>query len=269
MTLRSPIPRPQLSLKLSQWRLFIFISRESKWGTLKSAGNPRCAVPAESHSICTDRRRPGPAAALQVSPTSDTCQSVAILMNRPHWGLCFHRFPHRWNDSQKSALPDDKNAKLATNNHNLSMQSCKLELFPHACKVSRSCHEREIVSRSRLLLRCLFNPTFRHRWSWKLCSPLKTVVAVITRRRTQVFLGRFAPALPGHVCHSPVLVLWQWVSSLRAVPVTDVGVPARGWHAHAACKENRQERHSSSIDCRRLVPRFNRASLRTRSEKIA
>ena len=31
-------------------------------GTLnKSAGNPRCAVPAESHSICTDRRRPGPA----------------------------------------------------------------------------------------------------------------------------------------------------------------------------------------------------------------
>ena len=29
-----------------QWRLFIFISRESKWGTLKSAGNPRCAVPA-------------------------------------------------------------------------------------------------------------------------------------------------------------------------------------------------------------------------------
>ena len=70
--------------KGKEWRLFIFISRESKWGTLKSAGNPRCAVPAESHSICTDRRRPGPAAALQVSPTSDTCQSVAILMNRPH-----------------------------------------------------------------------------------------------------------------------------------------------------------------------------------------
>ena len=67
-----------------EWRLFIFISRESKWGTLKSAGNPRCAVPAESRSICTDQRRPGPAAALKVSPTSDTCQSVAILMNRPH-----------------------------------------------------------------------------------------------------------------------------------------------------------------------------------------
>ena len=68
----------------AQWRLFIFISRESKWGTLKNAGNPRCAVPAESHSICTDWRRPGPAAGLQVSPTSDTCQSVVILMNRRH-----------------------------------------------------------------------------------------------------------------------------------------------------------------------------------------
>ena len=46
---------------------------------------PLCTVPAESHSICTDRRRPGPAAGLQVSPTSDTCQSVAILMNRRHF----------------------------------------------------------------------------------------------------------------------------------------------------------------------------------------
>ena len=71
-------------LFLVQWRLFIFISRESKWVTLQSAGNPRCAVPAEIHSICTDRPRPGPAAGLQVSPTSDTSQSVAILMNRPH-----------------------------------------------------------------------------------------------------------------------------------------------------------------------------------------
>ena len=73
----------QCAHNVSDW-LFIFISRESKWGTLKSAVNPRCAVPAESHSICTDRRQPGSAAALQVSPTSDTCQSVAILMNRPH-----------------------------------------------------------------------------------------------------------------------------------------------------------------------------------------
>ena len=65
-----------------QWRLFIFISRESKWGTLQSAGNPRCAVPAEIHSICTDRPRPGPAAGLQLSPTSDTSQSVAILKGK-------------------------------------------------------------------------------------------------------------------------------------------------------------------------------------------
>ena len=62
----------------------MFISRESKWGTLQSAGNPRCAVPAGIHSICTDRRDLGPAAGLQVSPTSDTCQSVAILMKRRH-----------------------------------------------------------------------------------------------------------------------------------------------------------------------------------------
>ena len=75
-------------------RLFIFILRESKWGTLQSAGNPRCAVPAEIHSICTDRPRPGPPAGLQVSPTSDTSQSVAILMNRPHSsGIYFRQTP--------------------------------------------------------------------------------------------------------------------------------------------------------------------------------
>ena len=80
-----------------QWRLFIFISRESKWGTLQSAGNPRCAVPAEIHSICSDRPRPGPAAGLQVSPTSDTSQSVAILMNRPH---CAHGWWRWWDDPE-------------------------------------------------------------------------------------------------------------------------------------------------------------------------
>ena len=67
-----------------QWRLFIIISRASKWRTLKSAGNPRCAVHAEIHLTCTDRPRPGPATGARVSPTSDTCQSVAILMNRRH-----------------------------------------------------------------------------------------------------------------------------------------------------------------------------------------
>ena len=55
----------------------------------------------------------------------------------------------------------------------VSMQSCELELFPHACKVSRSCRTREIDSRSRLLLRCLFNPP-----SWPSSLVLETVLAV-------------------------------------------------------------------------------------------
>ena len=94
-----------------QWGLFIFISRKSKWGTLKSAGNPRCAVPAESHSIFTDRPRPGPAAALQVSPTSDTCQSVAILMNRPHWrNVC----------------------QMAFTKHSLSIEGTSFQWNPHS-----------------------------------------------------------------------------------------------------------------------------------------
>ena len=65
MFARTPTPFCHLR---KEWRLFIFFSRESKWVTLKSAGNPRCAVPAESHSICTDRRRPDPAAGPQVPP---------------------------------------------------------------------------------------------------------------------------------------------------------------------------------------------------------
>ena len=77
-------PLAPSNLTVDEWRLFIFISRESKWRTLRSAGNPRCAFPAEIHSVCTDRPWPGPTAGLQVSPTSDTSQSVAILMNRPH-----------------------------------------------------------------------------------------------------------------------------------------------------------------------------------------
>ena len=42
-----------------------------------------------SLDICTDRGDLGPAAGLQVSPISDTCQSLAILMNRRH---CAKRF---------------------------------------------------------------------------------------------------------------------------------------------------------------------------------
>ena len=43
---KSAMPSPLIQWRY-EWRLFIFISRESKWGTLQSAGNPRCAVPAE------------------------------------------------------------------------------------------------------------------------------------------------------------------------------------------------------------------------------
>ena len=102
-----------------QWGLFIFISRESKWGTLQSAGNPRCAVPAEIHSICTDRPRPGPAAGLQVSPTSDTSQSVAILMNRPHcrnW-FCVRKALWPW------FTPDQEKKSLS----NIGQQGTKAE----------------------------------------------------------------------------------------------------------------------------------------------
>ena len=67
------------------------------------------------HSDCTDRRDPGLAASLQVSPTSDTCQSVAILMNRRHW--CFrstclpsvdvtHTVVHGTLASRADLLPD-------------------------------------------------------------------------------------------------------------------------------------------------------------------
>ena len=50
-----------------QWRLFIFFSRESKWGTLQSAGNLRCADPAEIREVLQTefrklRRKRAPAA---------------------------------------------------------------------------------------------------------------------------------------------------------------------------------------------------------------
>ena len=83
-TWTTPDDKFKLQIVLDKWRLFIIISCASKWGTLKSAGNPRCAVHAEIHSICTARPWLGPAAGVRVSPTSDTCQSVAILMNRRH-----------------------------------------------------------------------------------------------------------------------------------------------------------------------------------------
>ena len=62
-----------------------YFARKQVGDTQKARGNPRCAVPAEIHSICSDRRDLSSAAGLQVSPTSDTCESVAILMNRRHF----------------------------------------------------------------------------------------------------------------------------------------------------------------------------------------
>ena len=65
--------------------LFIrIISHAHPWGTLKREQNPECAVYAVNSLDCAERRDNGPAAGLQVSPTSDSCQSVAILMNRHH-----------------------------------------------------------------------------------------------------------------------------------------------------------------------------------------
>ena len=97
---RNVRPKTNLLLSVSAFSI-IFVFNNGVYSLLfraKASGehskaralNPRCAVPAESHSFCTDRRWPCPAAAQQVSPTSDTCQSVAILMNRPHChALCF------------------------------------------------------------------------------------------------------------------------------------------------------------------------------------
>ena len=82
-----PVLSPRFDEPHSMAFIHLYLARKQV-GELQSAGNPRCAVPAEIHWICTNRPRPGPAAGLQVSPTSDTSQPVAILMNRPHYILC-------------------------------------------------------------------------------------------------------------------------------------------------------------------------------------
>ena len=63
--------------------LWISLGGKPKWLPLKF-GYHDVMRTSPIHSICTDRRDPGPAASLQVSPSSETCQSVAILMNRRH-----------------------------------------------------------------------------------------------------------------------------------------------------------------------------------------
>ena len=55
-------------------------------GDTQKRGKPemRSSCRNSLDSVCTARPRRGPAADVRVSPTSDTCQSVAILRNRCH-----------------------------------------------------------------------------------------------------------------------------------------------------------------------------------------
>ena len=129
---------------------------------------------------------------------------ASTMYSCSNWGLCLSGFLNRLHDSQKSVLAYHKRGKLAagirvpaTPTWPVSMQS----FLRHERKISRL-FDHELfpqievgVSSSRVLLRCLFNLPFRHRWSWKLCPLLKTVLAVITPRRTKVFLGRFCSCI--------------------------------------------------------------------------
>ena len=67
-------------------------------GDTQKRGKPEMRSSCKIHSICTARLRPGPAAGVRVSPTSDTCQSVAILMNRRHCGPLPKRAHNEWTD---------------------------------------------------------------------------------------------------------------------------------------------------------------------------
>ena len=165
----------------------------------------------------------------------------------PNWDLCFPGFPHRLHNSQKPAWTYDKHAKLAT----IRVQPRELELFSlmqcflpwtGSCVVVQSFPAEAGVHDAKLLLGCLFNPPFRHRWARKLCFPLKIVLAVITPRRTQVFLSC-------QVCHR---VPAPWVSPLRArvSPVIDIGPGMR-----TACKEKQGETSRSIISIAEDVSR--------------
>ena len=115
------------------------------------------------------------------------------------------------------------------------------DLFP--CKVScamngkfRGClsFPAEVgVLSSRALLRCLFNLPFRHCWSWKLCPLLKTVLVVITPRRTKVFLRRFCSGITRLRSATRARALSPSLRA-RASPVTDVG----SQHAHTLPRKN-------------------------------
>ena len=137
----------------NQWRLFIIISRASKWGTLKSAGNPRCAVHAEIHLICTARPRPGPAAGVRVSPTSDTCQSVAILMNRRHslkggvlfmYSYSYALFDTRWCSTRRERGWSPDNHTMFTTPpvvNSLTFSSSSESTIAQWCHAMTSCND--------------------------------------------------------------------------------------------------------------------------------
>ena len=165
-----------------------------------------------------------------------------------NWGLCFSGFLHWLHDSQKSVLAYDKQGKLAAG---IRVQPRKLDLFP--CKFSCAMNGKfrgflaEVgVSSSRVLLRCLFNLPFRHRWSWKLCPLLKAVLVVITPGRAKVFLGRFCSGITRLRSATRARALSPSLRA-RASPVTDVGSQhvlthlqrkTRGEHDHIEVAED-------------------------------
>ena len=111
------------------------------------------------------------------------------------------------------------------------------------------------VLSSRVLLRCLFNLPFRHRWSWKLCPLLKTFLVVITPRRTKSFWAGFARHHRAKVCHAcPRL---ESVFASASVAGHWRRVPAC---AHTCKGKTRGEHDHNYWGRRRRVPRFNSVS---------
>ena len=160
-----------------------------------------------------------------------------------NWGLCFSGFLHWLHASQKSVLAYDKYGRLAAA---ILRRVQPREPDPFHAKFLEPWTENSAVvwafpaevgvSSSRMLLRCLFNLPFCHRWSWKLCPLLKTVLAVITPRRTKVFLGWFCSGITRlticHACPRPesVFASASVAGHWRRVPAC----------AHT-CKEKRKE----------------------------
>ena len=98
-----------------------------------------------------------------------------------------------------------------------------------------------------MLLRCLFNLPFRHRWSWKLCPLLKLCDSSCCNNTTknQVFLGRFCSDITRLRSATRARALSPSLRA-RASPVTDVG----SQHAHTLARKN--ERRARSYRGRRM-----------------